>query len=136
VLGPYRRRGVARALLARAEEEARIRRKRYLGLYVSGSNYAAQQLYLRAGFVNRVSAARCGPASFCISAHGCSCARILSEIATRAEYAHTIVLRTIGVYLLLELLTYWIPNFFRAMCMCPTRAAARGDAPRRGTQAH
>src|SRR5215212_12029864 len=43
VLGPYRRRGVARALLARAEEEARIRRKRYLGLYVSGSNYAAQQ---------------------------------------------------------------------------------------------
>src|SRR6266496_5658956 len=53
VLGPYRRRGVARALLARAEEEARIRRKRYLGLYVSGSNQAAQQLYLRAGFVNR-----------------------------------------------------------------------------------
>jgi len=53
VLGPYRRRGVARALLARAEEEARIRRKRYLGLYVSGSNLAAQQLYLRAGFVNR-----------------------------------------------------------------------------------
>jgi ribosomal protein S18 acetylase RimI-like enzyme len=53
VLGPYRRRGVARALLARAEDEARIRRKRYLGLYVSGSNQAAQQLYLRAGFVNR-----------------------------------------------------------------------------------
>jgi ribosomal protein S18 acetylase RimI-like enzyme len=53
VLGPYRRRGVARALLARAEEEARIRRKRYLGLYVSGSNQAAQQLYLRLGFVTR-----------------------------------------------------------------------------------
>src|SRR5262249_25478833 len=53
VLGPYRRRGVARALLARAEEEARLRRKRYLGLYVSGSNYAAQQLYLRLGFVTR-----------------------------------------------------------------------------------
>ncbi len=52
VLGPYRRRGVARALLARAEDEARIRRKRYLGLYVSGSNQAAQQLYLRAGFFN------------------------------------------------------------------------------------
>jgi ribosomal protein S18 acetylase RimI-like enzyme len=53
VLGPYRRHGVARALLARAEEEARIRRKRYLGLYVSGSNQAAQQLYLRAGFTTR-----------------------------------------------------------------------------------
>jgi ribosomal protein S18 acetylase RimI-like enzyme len=53
VLGPYRRRGVARALLARAEEEARVRRKRYLGLYVSGSNQAAQQLYLRLGFVTR-----------------------------------------------------------------------------------
>ena len=53
VLGPYRRRGIARALLARAEEEARIRRKRYLGLYVSGSNQAAQQLYLRLGFISR-----------------------------------------------------------------------------------
>jgi ribosomal protein S18 acetylase RimI-like enzyme len=53
VLGPYRRRGVALALLARAEEEARLRRKRYLGLYVSGSNQAAQQLYLRAGFVKK-----------------------------------------------------------------------------------
>jgi ribosomal protein S18 acetylase RimI-like enzyme len=53
VLGPYRRRGIARALLARAEEEARVRRKRYLGLYVSGSNQAAQQLYLRLGFITR-----------------------------------------------------------------------------------
>jgi ribosomal protein S18 acetylase RimI-like enzyme len=53
VLGPYRRRGVAQALLARAEEEARIRRKRYLGLYVSAANKGARQLYLRAGYVNR-----------------------------------------------------------------------------------
>jgi ribosomal protein S18 acetylase RimI-like enzyme len=53
VLGPYRRRGVAHALLARAEEEARIRRKRYLGLYVSAANKGARQLYLGAGFVNR-----------------------------------------------------------------------------------
>jgi ribosomal protein S18 acetylase RimI-like enzyme len=53
VLGSYRRRGVARALLARAEEEARVRRKRYLGLYVSAANKGAQQLYLRVGFVNR-----------------------------------------------------------------------------------
>jgi ribosomal protein S18 acetylase RimI-like enzyme len=53
VLGPYRRRGVAQALLTRAEEEARIRRKRYLGLYVSAANKGARQLYLRAGFVNR-----------------------------------------------------------------------------------
>jgi ribosomal protein S18 acetylase RimI-like enzyme len=53
VLGPYRRRGVAHALLARAEEEARIRRKRYLGLYVSAANKGARQLYLGSGFVNR-----------------------------------------------------------------------------------
>ncbi len=45
VLGPYRRRGVAQALLARAEEDARLRRKRYLGLYVSAANSAARQLY-------------------------------------------------------------------------------------------
>lgn len=50
VLGPYRRRGVARALLKRAEEEARLRRKRYLGLYVSASNQAARRLYEQAGF--------------------------------------------------------------------------------------
>jgi len=53
VLAAYRRRGVAQALLARAEEEARIRRKRYLGLYVSATNSGAQQLYWRAGFVER-----------------------------------------------------------------------------------
>jgi len=53
VLGPYRRRGVAQALLARAEEEARLRRKRFLGLYVSAANRGARQLYLRVGFVER-----------------------------------------------------------------------------------
>ena len=53
VLGPYRRRGVARALLARAEEEARIRRKRYLGLYVSAANRGAYELYRRCGFTAR-----------------------------------------------------------------------------------
>lgn len=46
----YRRRGVAQALLAQAEEEARMRRKRYLGLYVSAANHAARQLYVQAGF--------------------------------------------------------------------------------------
>ncbi len=51
VLSPYRRRGVAQALLARAEEEARLRRKRYLGLYVSAANQGARQLYQRVGFV-------------------------------------------------------------------------------------
>ncbi len=53
VLSPFRRRGIARALLARAEEEARIRRKRYLGLYVSASNHGAYDLYRRCGFVAR-----------------------------------------------------------------------------------
>lgn len=53
VLSAYRRRGVARALLARAEEEARQRRKRFLGLYVSGKNHAAHDLYLRCGFADR-----------------------------------------------------------------------------------
>lgn len=53
VLSQYRRRGVAQALLARAEEEARVRRKRYLGLYVSAKNRGAHSLYLRAGFVDR-----------------------------------------------------------------------------------
>ena len=50
VLSEYRRRGVAQALLARAEDEARIRRKRYLALYVSGANRGAQTLYERVGF--------------------------------------------------------------------------------------
>src|SRR5437870_5439053 len=43
--------GVAQALLFRAEEDARLRRKRFLGLYVSAANYGARQLYLRTGFV-------------------------------------------------------------------------------------
>jgi ribosomal protein S18 acetylase RimI-like enzyme len=51
VLGPYRRRGVALALLARAEEDARLRRKRFLGLYVSAANQGARRLYARTGFV-------------------------------------------------------------------------------------
>jgi ribosomal protein S18 acetylase RimI-like enzyme len=50
VLGPYRRHGVAQALLARVEEDARQRYKRFLGLYVSAANQGARQLYLRAGF--------------------------------------------------------------------------------------
>jgi ribosomal protein S18 acetylase RimI-like enzyme len=53
VLATYRRRGVAQALLVRAEEEARMRRKRYLGLYVSAANVEARRLYERAGFVER-----------------------------------------------------------------------------------
>jgi ribosomal protein S18 acetylase RimI-like enzyme len=53
VLAPYRRRGVAQALLARAQEDARLRYKRYLGLYVSASNYGARRLYARAGFVEQ-----------------------------------------------------------------------------------
>jgi ribosomal protein S18 acetylase RimI-like enzyme len=50
VLVPFRRRGVAQALLARVEEEARLRRKRFLGLYVSASNLGARSLYHRVGF--------------------------------------------------------------------------------------
>jgi ribosomal protein S18 acetylase RimI-like enzyme len=50
VLSPYRRRGVAQALLARTEEDARIRRKRFLGLYVSAANQGARRLYVGAGF--------------------------------------------------------------------------------------
>jgi ribosomal protein S18 acetylase RimI-like enzyme len=53
VLGPYRRRGVAQALLARAEEEARLRRKRFLSLYVSTANAGAHALYARVGFTDR-----------------------------------------------------------------------------------
>ena len=51
VLSPYRRRGVAQALLGCAEEDARLRRKRYLGLYVSAANRGARRLYSGAGFV-------------------------------------------------------------------------------------
>jgi ribosomal protein S18 acetylase RimI-like enzyme len=50
VLAPYRRGGVARALLARAEQEARLRAKRFLGLYVSASNEGARALYRDLGF--------------------------------------------------------------------------------------
>jgi ribosomal protein S18 acetylase RimI-like enzyme len=52
VLLPYRRQGVARALLARAEEEARAKQKRYLGLYVSAANEGARRLYQSIGFVD------------------------------------------------------------------------------------
>ena len=53
VLSQFRRHGIAQALLARAEDEARVRRKRYLGLYVSAKNHGAQALYQGRGFVNR-----------------------------------------------------------------------------------
>jgi ribosomal protein S18 acetylase RimI-like enzyme len=46
----YRRRGVAQAMLLRAEEEARLRRKKNLSLYVSAANQGAHQLYRRVGF--------------------------------------------------------------------------------------
>ncbi|WP_129630805.1 GNAT family N-acetyltransferase [Candidatus Oscillochloris fontis] len=48
----YRRSGVARSLLARAEEDARARHKRFLGLYVSARNTTALNLYLHLGFVH------------------------------------------------------------------------------------
>jgi ribosomal protein S18 acetylase RimI-like enzyme len=50
VLKPYRRAGIARRLLARVEEEARLRSKRFLGLYVSHANRGARTLYERCGF--------------------------------------------------------------------------------------
>ena len=50
VLAPFRRGGVARTLLARAEQEARLRAKRFLGLYVSARNESAHKLYLNLGF--------------------------------------------------------------------------------------
>lgn len=50
VLAPYRRSGVARALLARAEQEALLRGKRFLGLYVSARNEGARALYSGLGF--------------------------------------------------------------------------------------
>lgn len=52
VLEDYRRSGVARSLLARAEEEARARHKRFLGLYVSARNSGARSLYRSLGFVD------------------------------------------------------------------------------------
>ena len=53
VLSTHRRQGIARALLIRAEAEARLRRKRYLSLYVSAANSGAHELYLSLGFVDR-----------------------------------------------------------------------------------
>jgi len=53
VLCPFRRHGIASALLKRAEEEARLRRKEYLGLYVSSANTGALALYHRQGFLER-----------------------------------------------------------------------------------
>ncbi len=50
VLESYRRGGVARALLARAEQEALLRGKRFLGLYVSARNQGARRLYADLGF--------------------------------------------------------------------------------------
>lgn len=50
VLAPYRRGGVARAMLARAEQEALLRGKRFLGLYVSARNQGARSLYGDLGF--------------------------------------------------------------------------------------
>ncbi|MEI7768487.1 MAG: GNAT family N-acetyltransferase [Chloroflexales bacterium] len=52
VLEPYRRSGVARSMIARVEEEARARRKRFLGLYVSTHNTHARSLYLSLGFAD------------------------------------------------------------------------------------
>jgi ribosomal protein S18 acetylase RimI-like enzyme len=53
VLAAYRRRGIARALLSSVEAEARLRAKRFLGLYVSASNGGARTLYEQAGFVRQ-----------------------------------------------------------------------------------
>lgn len=50
VLSIFRRRGVAAGMLARVEAEARQRRKRFLGLYVSAANAGARTLYQRSGF--------------------------------------------------------------------------------------
>lgn len=52
VLASFRRGGVARALLARAEQEAVLRGKRFLGLYVSAGNQGARALYRDLGFYN------------------------------------------------------------------------------------
>ncbi len=50
VLSPFRGRGVASALLSRAEVEARTRNKQFLGLYVSSTNIGARRLYERFGY--------------------------------------------------------------------------------------
>lgn len=50
VLKPFRRRGVAHALLLAAEQQARVQYKNYLGLYVSSQNHGAQRLYEQMNF--------------------------------------------------------------------------------------
>ncbi len=52
VLEAYRHSGVAHSLIARAEEDARARRKRFLGLYVSARNTCARSLYQSLGFTD------------------------------------------------------------------------------------
>lgn len=48
---PFRKRGVAKALLARAEDEARRRGLGYMSLMVTDDNLPARELYKRAGYV-------------------------------------------------------------------------------------
>lgn len=50
VQSAWRRRGIARLLLVHAESAARLRQKRYLGLYVAASNPGAIALYESSGF--------------------------------------------------------------------------------------
>jgi ribosomal protein S18 acetylase RimI-like enzyme len=46
----YRRRGIARQLLAHLEEEAALRHKHFLALYVSARNQGARRLYEQLGY--------------------------------------------------------------------------------------
>lgn len=46
----FRRRGIATAMLQRVEDEARLRRKRFLALYVSARNKGALRAYEQGGF--------------------------------------------------------------------------------------
>ncbi len=50
VLEPFRRCGIATALLMHAEHKARLMNKHYLGLYVSSTNTGACKLYYNLGF--------------------------------------------------------------------------------------